>query len=188
MKKLGLVAVLLGTLGLGGAPAVQEKKAVVVIDTSMGKIKAEIFVDKVPITGKNFLQYVDDAKFYDNTIFHRVIPDFMIQGGGMLSGLKEKGNRREPIKNEAGLANKRGTLAMARTNDPDSATNQFFINVVDNEGLNRSNDSAGYAVFGRVTEGMDVVDAIVKVKTGNAGGHKNVPVQDIVIRSIRRVQ
>src|SRR4051812_38696618 len=140
----------------------------VVIDTSMGAIKAELYPDKAPITVKNFLAYVDD-KHYDGTIFHRVIADFMIQGGGMEPGMAEKPTK-APIKNEArnGLANTRGTLAMARTNDPDSATSQFFINVVDNtRNLGPGGVSPdGYAVFGKVTEGMDVVDRIRRVKTG----------------------
>ena len=146
----------------------QDKNVVVIIDTSKGKIKAELFADKAPITVKNFLQYVDD-KHYDGTIFHRVISTFMIQGGGMLPGLKEKETRR-PIKNESGngLHNKRGTLAMARTSVADSATSQFFINVKDNDFLDRAKaqDGVGYAVFGKVIEGMDVVDAIKDVRTG----------------------
>ncbi|MCI0639107.1 MAG: peptidyl-prolyl cis-trans isomerase [Gemmataceae bacterium] len=160
----------------------------VVMDTSHGKITIELFADKAPITAKNFLQYVDD-KFYDGTIFHRVIADFMIQGGGMEPGLKEK-KTRATIKNEStnGLSNERGTIAMARTPAPDSASSQFFINVVHNKGLDRANakDKVGYAVFGKVLDGMDVVDKIRRVDTSNQGGHGDVPVQDIVIRSVRR--
>jgi cyclophilin family peptidyl-prolyl cis-trans isomerase len=133
---------------------------------------------------KNFLQYVDD-KFYDGTVFHRVIPDFMIQGGGFEAGMREK-RTREPIVNEGGngVSNTRGTLAMARTNVPDSATAQFFINVKDNLFLDRARaaDKVGYAVFGKVIDGMDVVDEIRRVETGQ----RDVPTQDVVIRSIRR--
>lgn len=166
----------------------KDKNVVVMIETSKGKIKAELFAEKAPITVKNFLQYVDD-KHYDGTIFHRVISTFMIQGGGMEpgQGMREKPTR-APIKNEGGngLKNKRGTLAMARTGEPDSATSQFFINVVNNDFLDRANakDMVGYAVFGRVLEGMDVVDAIKVVPT-NKG---DVPLQDVVIKSIRRAE
>ncbi len=161
----------------------------VVIKTSSGSIKAELFADKAPTTAKNFLQYVDD-KFYDGTIFHRVIATFMIQGGGFDKDMVQK-KTRPGIVNEAktGGPNARGTLAMARTSDPNSATAQFFINVVDNVGLNYRGDSAqdiGYCVFGRVTEGMDVVDKIKAVATGNHGGHNNVPLSPVVIESIRR--
>jgi cyclophilin family peptidyl-prolyl cis-trans isomerase len=144
---------------------------------------------KAPITVQNFLKYVDD-KFYDGVVFHRVIPGFMIQGGGMLPGLKEK-QTRPPIKNEAGngLENKRGTIAMARTSVPDSASAQWFINLKDNAFLDRAKakDGVGYAVFGKVIAGMDVVDKIAQVETGSQGGHKDVPVKDVVIKSIRRV-
>jgi peptidyl-prolyl cis-trans isomerase B (cyclophilin B) len=162
----------------------------VVMETSMGTIKIELFEDKAPNTVKNFLSYVDD-KFYDNTIFHRVIPRFMIQGGGMETGLREK-RTKDPIKNEStnGIANARGTIAMARTMAPDSATAQFFINVVDNGGLNRnqSRDGVGYCVFGKVTEGMDVVDKIVAVRTATRGNHDDVPVEDVVLKSVRRAE
>jgi cyclophilin family peptidyl-prolyl cis-trans isomerase len=163
----------------------QDKNPVVVIATSKGKITVELYADKAPITVKNFLAYVAD-KHYDGTIFHRVIPDFMIQGGGMEPGMKEK-QTRAPIKNEAGngVANDRGTIAMARTNDPDSATAQFFINAKDNPFLNRSPGKAGYAVFGKVIDGLDVLDAIRRVETGNRGGHDDVPLQDVIIQSIR---
>lgn len=163
---------------------------VVVIATSKGDIKVELFADKAPGTVRNFLQYVDD-KHFDGTIFHRVIPDFMIQGGGMEPGLKEKKSR-DPIANESdnGLLNKRGTLAMARTNDPHSATAQFFINVKDNSFLDKAQarDNWGYAVFGKVIDGMNVVDEIRVVPTGNKGPHENVPVQDVVIKSVRKVE
>jgi cyclophilin family peptidyl-prolyl cis-trans isomerase len=161
---------------------------VVVLETSMGNIKIELFADKAPETVKNFVGYVD-GKHYDGTIFHRVIDGFMIQGGGMEPGLKEK-TTRAPVRNESknGLTNQRGTIAMARTPDPDSATSQFFINVKDNPMLNRRGDrpeEAGYCVFGKVIEGMDVVDKIKVVPTGTRGPHQNVPVQDVVIKSAR---
>ena len=187
MKRIAMLALSAG-LFTAGVVLAQGSNPVVVMDTSMGKIKIELFQDKAPVTVKNFLQYVED-KFYDGTVFHRVIPDFMIQGGGLAPGLKEKPTR-DPIKNESsnGLSNERGTLAMARTNNPHSATAQFFINVKDNTFLDRakSRDGAGYAVFGKVIEGMDVVDKIRQVETGTRGGHESVPVQDVVIRSVRR--
>jgi cyclophilin family peptidyl-prolyl cis-trans isomerase len=165
----------------------QGKNPRVVVETSAGKIVVELYADKAPMTVKNFLQYVND-KHYDGTIFHRVIKDFMIQGGGMETGLKEK-KTRDPIKNESdnGLSNERGTIAMARTAVPDSATAQFFINVKDNNFLDRAKarDKVGYAVFGKVVEGMDVVDHIRTAATGNKGGHENVPNTDIVIMSVR---
>ena len=163
----------------GDPPAV--KNAVVVIDTSKGKIKVELNGEKAPITVQNFLQYVED-KFYDGTLFHRVMPNFMIQGGGFEPGMSEK-KTRETIKNEwaNGLKNERGAIAMARLPALDSATAQFFINVVDNPAL----DQGKYAVFGKVIEGMDVVDAIKVVPTANRGGHEAVPTEDVIIRSIR---
>ena len=166
-------------------------KPQVLIETSEGPIKVELFQRDAPITVENFLKYVE-AKFYDNTIFHRVIPDFMIQGGGFLPGLVQKQPLFPAIRNEAGngLANKRGTLAMARTDNPDSATDQFFINLKDNAFLDRANDrkGVGYAVFGRVIEGMDVVDRIAAVDTLDRGGHEKVPLQDVLIKSVRRVE
>jgi cyclophilin family peptidyl-prolyl cis-trans isomerase len=155
----------------------------VVMETSLGTIKLELDDVKAPVTVANFLSYVDE-KFYDGTIFHRVIPDFMIQGGGFAAGLRQK-TTKAPIKNESpnGLSNVRGTIAMARTNDPDSATAQFFINVVDNShGLDRPR----YCVFGKVVDGLNVVDKIKAVATGHRGTHENVPVQDVVIQSVRR--
>jgi cyclophilin family peptidyl-prolyl cis-trans isomerase len=188
MKKLFCLAVL-SVLAAAGAAAAQDKKnPVVIMDTTHGKIVIELFADKAPGTVKNFLSYADD-KHYDGTIFHRVIADFMIQGGGMEPGLKEK-RTREPIKNESdnGLSNERGTLAMARINDPDSATAQFFINVKDNVRLDRARarDMVGYAVFGRVIDGMDIVDKIRRVETGSRGPHDDVPLKDVIIRSVRR--
>jgi len=136
---------------------------------------------------KNFLGYVND-KFYDGTVFHRVIPNFMVQGGGLEAGLKKK-ETKAPIKNEAGnnLSNLRGTVAMARTSDPDSATSQFFINVADNTRLDRlkSQDGVGYCVFGRVIDGMDVVDKIRQVETTTKNGYDDAPVKDVVIKSVR---
>ncbi|MCU0703589.1 MAG: peptidylprolyl isomerase [Fimbriiglobus sp.] len=164
----------------------------VVIVTSLGTIEAELFADKAPETVKNFLAYTDD-KFYDGTIFHRVIKDFMIQGGGMEPGLKQKKTKDE-IKNESdnGLSNARGTLAMARKKAADSATSQFFINTVDNDRLDKAKfpDKVGYCVFGKVTAGMDVVDKIREVKVGerNVDGipYENVPTEDVVIKSVTR--
>ncbi|HMF11456.1 MAG TPA: peptidylprolyl isomerase [Gemmataceae bacterium] len=160
----------------------------VVMETSLGTIGIELDGDKAPVTVQNFLGYVDEG-FYDGTIFHRVIPNFMIQGGGMEPGLKEKGTKGS-IKNESsnGLTNKRGTLAMARTSAPDSATAQFFINLKDNSFLDKAQarDSVGYAVFGKVTSGMDVVEKIKAVATGSRGHHDDVPVKDVVISSVKR--
>ena len=151
----------------------------------MGNIEIELFNDKAPVSAKNFESYVK-SNFYAGTIFHRVIPGFMIQGGGMDANMIEKATK-APIINEAnnGLKNVRGTLAMARTSDPNSATSQFFINVADNSFLNRSAMDAGYAVFGKVTKGMNVVDKIVNVPTGNYGMHQNVPKQPIKIISVQ---
>ena len=187
MQRLVLLALIAGFVAVTPNLAQDKQKdPVVVIDTSKGKITVELFEEKAPITVKNFLRYVD-AKHYDNTIFHRVIADFMIQGGGYDPNFKEK-ETYQGIKNEAGngLLNKRGTIAMARTKDPDSATAQFFINTVDNSFLDRANakDKFGYAVFGQVIDGMDVVDAIRRVRTSG----KDVPVEPIVIRSVRRVE
>ena len=165
-----------------------DKNPVVVIETSAGTIKVELLADKAPVTVKNFLGYVDD-KFYDGTIFHRVMPNFMIQGGGFEAGMREKATK-APIVNEAsnGVANDRGTVAMARTRVPNSATAQFYINLKDNPGLNKAQDpdGVGYCVFGKVLEGMDAVDKIAQAQTANRGGHEAVPVEDIVIKSIRK--
>jgi len=158
----------------------------VVLETSLGSIKLELDADKAPVTVANFLSYVDDG-FYDGTIFHRVIPNFMIQGGGFEPGLKQK-KTKAPIKNEApnNLSNARGTIAMARTSDLHSATAQFFINVVDNRDLD--DRRSPYCVFGKVVEGMDVVDKIKAVSTGRRGPHENVPAQDVTILSARRAE
>jgi peptidyl-prolyl cis-trans isomerase B (cyclophilin B) len=166
------------------------RQLVVAMETSLGTIKIELYPDKAPITVKNFLQYVRD-KHYNGLIFHRVIPNFMIQGGGMEPGLKER-KTRDPIKNESanGLSNKRGSVATARTADPDSATSQFFINVKDNDFLDKAKmrDQVGYCVFGKVIEGMDVVDKIKDVPTRAFGAHRDVPVEDVVIKSVRVVR
>ncbi|GAA3614268.1 peptidylprolyl isomerase B [Gibbsiella greigii] len=159
----------------------------VTFHTNHGDIVIKTFADKAPVTVENFLNYCR-AGFYDNTIFHRVINGFMIQGGGFEPGMNQKSTQ-APIKNEAnnGLKNTRGTLAMARTNDPHSATAQFFINVVDNDFLNFRGENAqgwGYCVFAEVVEGLDVVDKIKGVKTGRSGMHQDVPIEDVVINSV----
>ena len=170
-------------------PLMSRQNPVVVMKTSMGNVEIELFQSKAPVTVKNFLNYVDKG-FYDGTIFHRVIGNFMIQGGGFTPGMIQK-RTLSPIKNEAsnGLSNKRGTVAMARTMDVHSATSQFFINVVDNVFLNyRSStpDGYGYCVFGRVIKGMDVVDKIKSVQTGNVGYFQDVPLTNVIIKSISR--
>lgn len=163
---------------------------VVVMDTSMGKIKIELYQKHAPETVKNFLRYAKE-KHYDGTIFHRVISNFMIQGGGMTPDMKEK-KTHAPIKNESanGLSNKRGTIAMARTPDPHSASAQFFINVKDNTFLDKKNaqDGWGYCVFGKVIEGMDVVDKIRMVRTRTVGIHQDVPAEPVIIRSVRLIE
>jgi cyclophilin family peptidyl-prolyl cis-trans isomerase len=153
----------------------------ITIKTNHGDIKVELFDEKAPITCENFRQYAADG-FFDGTIFHRVIPNFMIQGGGMDADMSQK-QTRAPIKNEAdnGESNRRGTLAMARTMDVNSATAQFFINLRDNDFLDHGTRDFGYAVFGKVVDGMDVVDAIAAVPTGNKGGHQDVPVETVTI-------
>jgi peptidyl-prolyl cis-trans isomerase B (cyclophilin B) len=161
----------------------------VLLETSSGEILIELFPDKAPKTVENFLAYVDDG-FYDNTIFHRVIKGFMIQGGGYGPRMDEKPTR-APVENEAdnGLLNDRGSIAMARTSDPHSASAQFFINLVDNAFLNHTEKDAngwGYCVFGRVSEGMEAVDAIAKVKTGGRGMHDDMPEDIVLITSAGR--
>ncbi|AMJ98909.1 peptidylprolyl isomerase [Alteromonas macleodii] len=156
----------------------------VTLKTNFGDITLELFEDKAPKTVANFLSYVEDG-FFDNTIFHRVINNFMIQGGGFTPDMDQK-DTKAPIENEAdnGVANEVGTIAMARTQDPHSATAQFFINVNNNDFLNHSGKSVngwGYCAFGKVTEGMDVVEKIKAVKTGNHGYHQDVPVEPVII-------
>jgi cyclophilin family peptidyl-prolyl cis-trans isomerase len=186
VKRFFLLTLAASTLG-SSQGAAADKNPVVLMDTSMGKIEIELNRDKAPITVKNFLNYVD-KKFYDGTIFHRVIGNFMIQGGGFEPGMREKATQ-PPIKNESsnGLSNQRGTIAMARTNDPNSATAQFYINVEDNAGLDKARyrDGVGYCVFGKVIKGTDVVDKIRKVKTTSKSGHGDVPVDDVIIKSVR---
>jgi cyclophilin family peptidyl-prolyl cis-trans isomerase len=153
----------------------------ITIKTNHGDIKVKLLDDKAPITCENFRQYIADG-FFNDTIFHRVIPNFMIQGGGMEADMSQKATR-DPIKNEAdnGESNRRGTLAMARTMDINSATAQFFINLRDNDFLDHGTRDFGYAVFGEVVDGMDVVDAIAAVPTGNKGGHQDVPIETVTI-------
>lgn len=167
----------------GEAPEVTTNPSVV-IHTSMGDITLELFAKEAPVSVENFLAYARDG-YYDGTIFHRVISHFMIQGGGLTADLKTKPTR-EPIVNESsnGLSNARGTIAMARTSVPDSATSQFFINVQDNPGLDYKPTAPGYAVFGKVTAGMDVVDEIRFVETGSMPPYHDVPVEAVVIESV----
>jgi peptidyl-prolyl cis-trans isomerase A (cyclophilin A) len=157
--------------------------------TNLGAITIELYADKAPKTVENFLQYVKDGH-YNNTIFHRVIDGFMIQGGGFDLGMNQKATR-APVENEAknGLKNQIGTLAMARTGNPHSATSQFFINLVNNDALDYpSRDGWGYCVFGKVTQGMDIVNKISKVSTGSAMGHENVPTKPVLIESVKLVE
>jgi peptidyl-prolyl cis-trans isomerase A (cyclophilin A) len=158
------------------------------VETSLGEITIELFEKEAPVSSENFLRYVDDG-FFDGTIFHRVIAGFMIQGGGFTDDMQQK-KTLAPIKNEAanGRKNERGTLAMARTNDINSATSQFFINLVDNDFLNHAPGNYGYAVFGRVTQGMDVVDKIAAVATGRHRGHDDVPKTPVVMTRMSRAE
>lgn len=172
------------------APAPKSGNPVVLMETSLGTVKIELYADKAPLSAKNFLEYANSG-FYEGTIFHRVIPGFMAQGGGFTTDRKQK-ETRAPIKNEAGngLKNDRGTIAMARTASPDSATAQFFINVVNNDGLNRpSPDGYGYAVFGRVIDGMDVVDKIVTTPKQRLNMlFSDIPATPVVIKSVKTVK
>lgn len=192
LKMLFLILSILGLLiALPTLNQADQTNPKVIIKTSKGDITIELYADKAPITVKNFLSYADE-KFYDGTIFHRVIKGFMIQGGGLNPDLQEKSTK-PPIKNEAtnGLKNKRGTIAMARTPVIDSATCQFFINHVDNPSLDHRNstlDGFGYCVFGKVIKGLDVVDAIANVKTMSRRGQMNVPSETITIISIHRIE
>lgn len=187
MLKALLASLLLMVTAIGHAA--ENANPVVVMETNKGTVVMELWQDRAPITVENFLRYVDN-NLYNNLTFHRVIPGFMIQGGGYNTDFVEMSGY-APIKNEASptLRNDRGTLAMARTNVIDSATSQFFINLVDNAFLNQTGTSAqsfGYAVFGQVIEGMDVVDSIAGVTTGNQRQHQNVPVEPVIIQSITR--
>lgn len=186
-----IVALSLCLLGVTAAVAADQaaKNPVVVLETSMGNIKVELFQKEAPLSVKNFLDYANSG-FYNGTVFHRVINGFMIQGGGFTPDMTPK-KTNPPIKNEAanGLKNDRGTIAMARTMVADSATAQFFINVVNNNGLNRpSPDGHGYAVFGKVIDGMDVVDKIKAVKTGMARGFRDVPETPVLIKSVKVIK
>lgn len=195
---LGVVmALLVAGCGVPSKPAEQLKtgdrtdmapnqNTIVIMETSEGNIEIELYADKAPISVSNFLAYADSG-FFASTIFHRVIPRFMIQGGGFDESLRQK-QTKAPIKNEAanGLKNERGTLAMARTSVIDSATSQFFINVADNTFLNHGARDFGYAVFGKVTAGMDVVDKIAGVQTGEKNGMGDVPVKSVIIKSVKR--
>jgi cyclophilin family peptidyl-prolyl cis-trans isomerase len=187
MALVGTLTMALGTV----AVAAGKGNPMVVLSTSMGDIKVELYQDKAPVSVQNFLEYVK-AGYYDGTVFHRVIPGFMIQGGGLGADMRDKREgQKPPIKNESsnGLKNDTGTLAMARTSVPDSATSQFFINVKDNAFLNKESaqDKVGYAVFGKVVEGMDVVKKIEQVKTTTKGPHQNVPTDAVVIKSAKVV-
>lgn len=173
-------------VSLGADTAKKGGKPVVLLETSMGDIKVELYPDKAPITVKNFLAYVNEGH-YDGLVFHRVIRGFMIQGGGFTPDMKEKRPAHPPIRNEAGngLRNERGTIAMARTSMVDSASAQFFINVVNNDFLNHKNETPqgfGYAVFGKVMEGMDIVDKIRNVPTGSVKMFQDVPREPVTIR------
>ncbi len=168
------------------ADKIVKERTMVTLETTKGNIVVEVDEAAAPVTSANFLRYVREG-FYDGTVFHRVIPGFMIQGGGFTPDMKQK-QTREPIVNEAqnGLKNTRGTLAMARTSNPNSATAQFFINVVDNAYLDYSGpQNPGYAVFGKVVEGMDVVDAIAGGETASKHGHQDVPVEPVIIKSAK---
>jgi len=156
-------------------------------ETTLGKFTIELFEKDAPVTVANFLKYVDDG-FFDGTIFHRIVPGFVIQGGGFTEDMTQK--RTHPaIKNEAdnGLKNERGSLSMARTNDINSATSQFFVNLKDNDFLDHKRGNFGYAVFGRVTQGMDVIDKIAAVETGRRRGHEDVPLEAVIMTSVRRL-
>ena len=156
-------------------------------ETSKGNFTIELFTQEAPISAQNFLDYTK-AGFFDGTIFHRVIPGFVIQGGGFTDKMEQKKNN-PPIENEAknGLRNRRGTLSMARTSDINSATSQFFVNLVDNASLDHRPGNFGYAVFGRVVDGLDVIDAIAAVKTGRKGHHDDVPVEPVVVTAAREI-
>ena len=181
---LSMMLFLFSTLSFATEKNMSDTKTKVKLTTTHGDIIIQLNTEKAPVSSANFLTYVNEG-FYNGTIFHRVIPDFMAQGGGFDTSFNQKAVH-APIKNEAnnGLKNTRGTLAMARTNDPNSATAQFFINYKDNSFLNHTSQTSsgwGYAVFGEVIEGMDVVDAMAKEPTGNRGGHQDVPKTDIVV-------
>ncbi len=184
-----VLILLLSTLPLGDSAQASKDNPVVVMETDLGSIKIELYENDAPITVENFINYVEDD-FYDGLIFHRVIEGFMVQGGGFEPGMNERSPTYSSIENEAEQSrnrNRRGTVAMARTDDPHSATSQFFINHDDNDFLDwdQAADGYGYCVFGRVIDGMDVVDEIASVDTTTRGGHEDVPVEDIIIREVK---
>lgn len=184
-------ALLFSVLFILSTCTMAQENPVVIMETNKGTITLELWADKAPISVENFLRYVDN-ELYDGLIFHRVIAGFMIQGGGFLPDMNRLSTYEE-IKNEAraDVPNNRGTLSYARTNVVDSATSQFFINLVNNDFLNHTDDTPrgfGYAVFGAVTDGMDVVDAIAAVETGNVSGYQNVPTEPVIITSVRRAE
>ncbi len=183
LKKLAMAA---STL-LFSASLLAAEAPHVLLTTNLGEVEVELDAEKAPVSAKNFLAYVDSG-FYNGVQFHRVIPGFMVQTGGFTADMQQK-ETRAPIKNEAdnGLKNTRGSLAMARTSDVNSASSQFFINLTDNDFLNHGGRDFGYAVFGKVVRGMDVVDRIAAVRTGNRGMHQNVPVQPVLIQSAKRL-
>lgn len=199
MKHLPTLLLSLAALVLPAAPAALAQEGEpssapanprIRLETSKGSFTLELYPEKAPLTVENFLGYVDSGQ-YEGTIFHRVIPDFMVQGGGFTEGLTQKPTG-PPVRNEAdnGLSNDRGTVAMARTSNPHSATAQFFVNVIDNDYLNHTApdfNRYGYTVFGRVVEGMDVVDAISKVPATTRGPYQNLPVEPVVIRTVKRL-
>jgi peptidyl-prolyl cis-trans isomerase B (cyclophilin B) len=188
---LSMMLLLTSTLSFATENNMSDTQTKVKLTTSLGEIIIQLNTEKAPVSSANFLTYVNEG-FYNGTIFHRIIPDFMAQGGGFDTSFNQKAVH-APIKNEAnnGLTNSRSTLAMARTNDPNSATAQFFINYKDNSFLNHTSQTSsgwGYAVFGEVIEGMDIVDAMAKQATGNRGGHQDVPKTDIVIEKAEVVK
>jgi len=156
-------------------------------ETTLGNFTIELYEKDAPLSVANFLRYIDD-EFFDGTIFHRIVPGFVIQGGGFTEDMTQK-RTQPPVKNEAdnGLKNERGTLSMARTNDINSATSQFFVNLKDNDFLDHSRANFGYAVFARVTDGMDVIDKIAAVETGRRRGFDDVPVDAVIMKSVRRI-
>lgn len=183
---LKIVASLVLAASFAWAQPAQAANPTVIFKTSLGDITIQLDPKNAPISTANFLAYVD-KKFYDGTIFHRIIPGFVVQGGGFTPGMTQK-DTVPPIKNEAsnGLKNLRGTISMARTNDPDSATSQFFLNLVDNPPLDPGMNGPGYAVFGKITKGLDVIDKMAQVQTTTKGPFENVPVQDVILISARR--
>ena len=188
---LSMMLLLTSTLSFATENNMSDTQTKVKLTTTLGEIIIQLNTEKAPVSSANFLTYVNEG-FYNGTIFHRIIPDFMAQGGGFDTSFNQKAVH-APIKNESNnsLKNTRGTLAMARTNDPNSATAQFFINYKDNSFLNHTSQTSsgwGYAVFGEVIEGMDVVDAMAKQTTGNRGGHQDVPKTDIVIEKAEVVK